>query len=136
MSGEKLGRPPTWTERDHDKLLEMFRTGSTIAEMAEAFGRTKSAVSTKLRTLRIYRGVGINPHLASNANSEEYTREQIIAMDDRFQLAMRKAILAGKERMPIGASLDPKTRRPIVYNPPCSSIARGSVMSDMADGNF
>ena len=119
-----------WTDSEYQLALNMFRNGLTSGQIAIKLKRPEPSVRYKLYRASKDRRIKHNNRLIFNGSDAEFTRDAIIEMDAKFQRSMRKAILKGLEKCPVGVVSDPSTRQPVVCNA-VSMLPTSSALGDL-----
>jgi len=121
MSGHRLTHAPhKWTSEDDQKLRELFDQGIKLLDIAHILGLTEGAVTGRVKRRGWRRPAGWvaqkrvvrNPRpprsrqvaVVLPSNSAESLRADFMEQDEKFRKAMRRAIMAGLERLPVASA--------------------------------
>lgn len=124
-------RQRKWTPEQDRLLLAMHANRASLDEIAAAIGDGCKAhhIYTRLYRLRNNASIASRRILISEP---EWTHEQVVAMNDDFAEAMRRAIKRGRENPLVGVNRKACTGKRAIFVPAHSFTLTQSVAADVA----
>lgn len=120
-----------WTPEQDRLLLQMHTQHVRYEEMAAVIGDGCRPHHIITRLYRIKNGASLSAGCRMESKSDEWTRNDVVTMDDEFAHAMRTAISKNLEQPIVGVVKTPSTKR-ARYVPASTFMPSKSVAADVA----